>query len=452
MTDDCVLRTRLEAAHAGAFEFVLDSELKRAVRYQNYLTLVTVETSREWEGMTVTADDGTLQEVAQVIRREMRDTDLLGHTDKGTLGLVLLDADFEHSTRVIDRLVSRIENYKFPTALRIAVGAACYPTHAIDAESLKRQALSRPIVNWRGGSLAVARSELRSHCHETHCPSSARDRRSRRDRRVRATGAPRPAALPGQDANRTRSRRRRRRRLPTNTGSSSGDKLRIEVYKDAQLSQSVQVRPDGKITLPLIGDIEANGRTPIELRDAIRDALKEYITNPTVTVIVVEAMAATAYVMGEVNHPGAVTLQAPLTVLQALALAGGLKDFADAKNIRILRKGRVGVQTITFNYKDAIAVAARAGLPAARRHRRRARLRRTARHDTPVTAARDRLSPRSLRPGAAAAQESNFVAAGRADRQAPRRLERHAGGRRRQRLGRQRPRPRRGRRDARPTS
>ena len=87
----------------GAFEFVLDSELKRAVRSQNFLTLVTVEASREWEGMMVTADDGTLHEVAQIIGREVRDTDLLGHTDKGTLALVLLDADFEHSTRVIDR-------------------------------------------------------------------------------------------------------------------------------------------------------------------------------------------------------------------------------------------------------------------------------------------------------------------------------------------------------------
>jgi hypothetical protein len=135
----------------GAFEFVLDSELKRAVRSQNYLTLVTVEASREWEGMTVTADDGTLREVAQLIGREVRDTDLIGHTDRGTLALVLLDADFEHSERVINRLVSRIENYEFPTQMRIAVGAACYPTHAVDAESLKRQALSRPVVNWRGG-------------------------------------------------------------------------------------------------------------------------------------------------------------------------------------------------------------------------------------------------------------------------------------------------------------
>jgi GGDEF domain-containing protein len=135
----------------GAFEFVLDSELKRAVRSQNFLTLVVLEASREWEGIMVTADDGTVQEVAQIIGKEVRDTDLIGHTDKGTLSLVLLDADFENSTRVIDRLVSRIENYEFPNALRIAVGAACYPTHAVDADTLKRQAVSRPIVNWRGG-------------------------------------------------------------------------------------------------------------------------------------------------------------------------------------------------------------------------------------------------------------------------------------------------------------
>jgi polysaccharide export outer membrane protein len=133
-----------------------------------------------------------------------------------------------------------------------------------------------------------------------------------------------------------------------------GDKLRIEVYKDAQLSQSLQVRPDGKITLPLLGDIEATGRTPIEMRDSITKSLKEYVTNPTVTVIVVEATTPLAYVMGEVNHPGAVNIQGSLTIIQALALAGGLKDFADPKNIQVLRQTPSGVQTIAFNYKDAL--------------------------------------------------------------------------------------------------
>ena len=135
----------------NAFEFVLDGELKRAVRSQNYLTLVTLETSREWDGMTVTADDGTVEEMAQIVRNEVRDTDLLGYTDTGMLSLVLLDADFQNSTRVIDRLVQRMDHYDFPTPLRVSVGAACYPTDAVDAESLKRQAVSRPVVNWRGG-------------------------------------------------------------------------------------------------------------------------------------------------------------------------------------------------------------------------------------------------------------------------------------------------------------
>ena len=135
----------------SAFEFVLESEIKRAVRRQNYVTLVLVEASREWEGMMVTADDGTLHEVAQIVTKEVRDTDLIGMTEKGVLSLVLIDADFDHSTHVVDRLVSRIDSYEFPSPLRIAVGAACYPTHAVDADSLKQQAIARPIINWRGG-------------------------------------------------------------------------------------------------------------------------------------------------------------------------------------------------------------------------------------------------------------------------------------------------------------
>ncbi len=132
-----------------------------------------------------------------------------------------------------------------------------------------------------------------------------------------------------------------------------GDKLRIEVYKDAQLSQSLQVRPDGKITLPLIGDITAEGRTSTELRDAIVTPLKEYNTNPVVTVIVVETVPPVFYVMGEVNSPGTFPIKGQVSAVQALAMAGGFKDFAKTKSIRILRKGTAGTQSIAFNYKDA---------------------------------------------------------------------------------------------------
>jgi polysaccharide export outer membrane protein len=134
----------------------------------------------------------------------------------------------------------------------------------------------------------------------------------------------------------------------------AGDKLRVEVYGEAQLSQSLQVRPDGKITLPLVGDTAAAGRTAIELRDSVTTSLKEYITNPVVTVIVVEATAAQVYIIGEVATPGAQVMQGPMTVLQALAQAGGLREFADRDDIRILRKGNLGMLTLPFNYKDAI--------------------------------------------------------------------------------------------------
>jgi len=136
-----------------------------------------------------------------------------------------------------------------------------------------------------------------------------------------------------------------------------GDKLRVEVYKDAQLSQALQVRPDGKVTLPLVGDIVASDLTPIQLRDRIAASLKEYVTNPVVTVIVVEASPAMVYVMGEVTQPGSIPMRGPMTVLQALAMAGGFREFANPKNIRILRRASAtqkSVETIRFNYNDAI--------------------------------------------------------------------------------------------------
>ena len=135
---------------AQAFSFVFDGQLRRAVEAQNFLTLVVLEVQRDSEGLKISADDHTVDEMASVISHEVRDTDLIGKTEKGTLSLVLLDADFESSTRVIDRLVSQIDRHGFPTPLRVSIGAACYPTHAIDADSLTRQASSRPVINWPG--------------------------------------------------------------------------------------------------------------------------------------------------------------------------------------------------------------------------------------------------------------------------------------------------------------
>jgi polysaccharide biosynthesis/export protein len=136
---------------------------------------------------------------------------------------------------------------------------------------------------------------------------------------------------------------------------AAGDKLRIEVYKDTQLSQSLQIRPDGKITLPLVGDVPAAGRTSVELRDAIAGALEEYIAKPVVTVIVTETTPQVVYVTGEVNKPGALPVaNGQMSIIQAIAMAGGFTDFANKKDIRVLRKSATGMQTLRFNYKEAI--------------------------------------------------------------------------------------------------
>ena len=136
----------------------------------------------------------------------------------------------------------------------------------------------------------------------------------------------------------------------------AGDKLRVEVYKEPQLSQSVQIRPDGKITLPLVGDVPAAGVTPRELTLTVTERMREFVMAPAVTVIVAETIPAVIYVMGEVTKPGALPITGSMTVVQALAVAGGFKDFANPRKIRILRTGANGnVQTIDFDYRDAIA-------------------------------------------------------------------------------------------------
>jgi hypothetical protein len=133
----------------GAFEVVLEGELRRAVRSQSFLTLVVVETRCEWAGTMVAADDGIVLKIAQIIGKEVRDTDLLGRPKRGSLALLLIDANLDDSAGVIDRLVSRIGSHEFPTVMRIAMGAACCPTHAVDAATLKHRAVSHATVNWR---------------------------------------------------------------------------------------------------------------------------------------------------------------------------------------------------------------------------------------------------------------------------------------------------------------
>ena len=132
---------------AEAFEFVLNNELKRAVRSQNFLTLVHVEPSvRGAAGGGNAERDHAVREIARLISRDVRETDLLAHTDAGRLSIVLLDADLQNSMGVIDRLMFRLDHYAFSRPLTIQVGAACCPTHGADVESLRRAAEAQPVI------------------------------------------------------------------------------------------------------------------------------------------------------------------------------------------------------------------------------------------------------------------------------------------------------------------
>ena len=128
------------------------------------------------------------------------------------------------------------------------------------------------------------------------------------------------------------------------------DILLIRVWREPEHSGLVTVRPDGKITLPLIGDIQAAGLTPDKLDALVTEALSKYINNPDVIVSVQAVRSKRYYVTGEVNRPGAYPLVTPVTVLEALTLAGGFREFANKKNITILR----GNQRFKFNYNDVI--------------------------------------------------------------------------------------------------
>jgi polysaccharide export outer membrane protein len=131
------------------------------------------------------------------------------------------------------------------------------------------------------------------------------------------------------------------------------DTLHISVWKEPDLSETLPVRPDGKISMPLLNDIAAAGLTPLELRDSITDKLKKYIADPRVTVVVTAMNSRRVFVTGEVNHTGPMSLLPHMTVLQALAQAG-FTQFANPKAIYLLRTQDGKQAKLPFNYKDVV--------------------------------------------------------------------------------------------------
>jgi polysaccharide export outer membrane protein len=132
------------------------------------------------------------------------------------------------------------------------------------------------------------------------------------------------------------------------------DVLDISVWKEEQLTKTVPVRPDGKISMPLLNDVQAAGLTPTQLAGQITESLKKFVTDPQVTIIVREINSQRVYMLGEVARAGAYPLLPNMTVLQALSSAGGFTQFANVKKIYVLRVENGKQQKFPFNYKHAL--------------------------------------------------------------------------------------------------
>jgi polysaccharide biosynthesis/export protein len=132
------------------------------------------------------------------------------------------------------------------------------------------------------------------------------------------------------------------------------DVLRIDVWKEPEISRSIPVRPDGKISLPLLDDVQAAGLTAMKLAGNIRDGLTKFITNPQVTVTVSEINSRRVFINGEVGHQGTLPLIPNMTALQALSSAGGFTQFARTSKIYILRTQGGQQSKIPFNYKEVL--------------------------------------------------------------------------------------------------
>ncbi|MBZ5515335.1 MAG: polysaccharide export protein [Acidobacteriia bacterium] len=133
------------------------------------------------------------------------------------------------------------------------------------------------------------------------------------------------------------------------------DMLDISVWKETDVSRTVPVRPDGKISLPLLNDVPAAGLTPMQLQQQITEKLRKFLTEPQVTVIVTQINSRRVYIMGEVNRPGMFPLLPNMTILQLVTTAGGFTQFANTSKVRLLRNENGKQVAYSFNYKEVLA-------------------------------------------------------------------------------------------------
>ena len=141
--------------------------------------------------------------------------------------------------------------------------------------------------------------------------------------------------------------------VPKDYVIGSEDTLLVSVWNEEKLTATLPVRPDGKISLPLLNDVQASGLTPMQLADSLTEKLKKFVADPRVTVVVTQMNSQKVYMLGEVSHTGALPLVPNMTVLQALATSG-LSQFANTKKIYVLRIDSGKQMKLPFNYKAVV--------------------------------------------------------------------------------------------------
>lgn len=132
------------------------------------------------------------------------------------------------------------------------------------------------------------------------------------------------------------------------------DVLEVFVWQEPDLTRKVTVRPDGFVSIPLVQDLQAAGTTPAELKTRLENKLKDYLPAPNVTIVVDAIQSYRIYVVGKVQKPGSITVEKPVTVLQALSLAGGFQDYAKESEIVVIRNNGKESSVLDFNYRDVI--------------------------------------------------------------------------------------------------
>jgi polysaccharide biosynthesis/export protein len=198
------------------------------------------------------------------------------------------------------------------------------------------------------------------------CPGSAAASPRLADAQEPPAAAPRTAVAPSADPTRsdpTRLAAPRDAGQPAKASAAgvpvdaktfilgAEDLIAVRVWREPELSGSYMIRPDGKISMSLVNELQAAGLTPEQLADAIKLGLSKYINHPEVSIAVTQVNSRKYYLQGEMNRPGSYPLVVPTTVMEALVNAGGFREFANTKKIIILRKGK---EQLRFNYKDVI--------------------------------------------------------------------------------------------------